>query len=135
MTDYLEHVVECPSCGERYCSKCDTHWAECPCPGPHDDEGLPDFTRAELDENLEQFEVKTADGFEDALIGMVSRFGMETPVALYDRRKCLQILMERDGMDYEGAVEFFDFNVIGAWVGEGTPAFADLISPPSRPPA
>ena len=134
MTDYLEHVVECLCCGDRFCTKCDMHWAECPCGWPCEC-GRPDFTRAELEENLEQYGVKTADGFEDALIGMVSRFGMEIPVALYDRRKCLQILMERDGMDYEGAVEFFDFNVIGEMAGEGTPAFADLISPPSQTPA
>jgi len=34
--DYLAKVVECDACGERYCSRCDMHWADCPCPGPHD---------------------------------------------------------------------------------------------------
>jgi len=70
-------------------------------------------------------EILLADGFEDALMGTVSRFGMQK-VALYDRAKCIEILMERDGMTYEGAEEYFSFNVIGAWVGEGTPAFAEL---------
>jgi hypothetical protein len=69
--------------------------------------------------------VLLADGFENALIGYVERFG-SPPVALYDREKCTQILMERDGMDYLGAVEFFEYNTIGAWVGETTPAFATL---------
>ena len=67
-----------------------------------------------------------ADGFEGAFIGIAQRFGME-PVALYDREKCIRILMERDGMTWEGAEEFFSFNVEGAWVGEKTPAFATLI--------
>jgi hypothetical protein len=35
--------------------------------------------------------------------------------------------MDRDGMEYEEAEEFFDFNVIGASMGEGTPCFATLI--------
>jgi len=29
--------------------------------------------------------------------------------------------MSRDGMSWEDAVEFFDFNTVGAWVGEQTP--------------
>lgn len=63
---------------------------------------------------------------EEAIIGMVERFGME-PLILLDRKKCLSILKERDGMDHDEAEEFFDFNVIGAWVGKGTPCFATLI--------
>ena len=31
--------------------------------------------------------------------------------------------MERDGSSYEDAVEHFNFNVIGAWAGEGTPVY------------
>ena len=64
-----------------------------------------------------------ADGFEDALIGYGTRFSYG--VAVYSRRKCLDILVERDGMDYEEAVEFFDFNVTGAYVGENTPVFLE----------
>lgn len=66
------------------------------------------------------------DGFDEALIGSMDRFGGET-VALYDRDKILDILMERDGMSREDAIEFFDFNIIGAYVGEHTPAFASLL--------
>jgi len=79
----------------------------------------------EMRDRLATLEVMLADGFEDALIGYVERFGME-PVALYDRDMCIHILMTRDGMSYEGAVETFDFNTAGAWVGEKTPAFATL---------
>lgn len=66
-----------------------------------------------------------AEGFEDALIGYVERYGM-TPVALYDRERCIQILMERHEMSREDAEEFFGTEIMGAWVGEGTPAFATL---------
>jgi len=31
--------------------------------------------------------------------------------------------MNRDGMSYEEAIEYFDFNVTGAYVGEHTPMF------------
>ncbi len=64
-----------------------------------------------------------ADGFEAALVGIVERFGQPC-LALYDREKCIAILMERDGMSYEDAIEGFEFNTLGAWVGEHTPAFA-----------
>lgn len=66
-----------------------------------------------------------ADGFDEALVGVVHVFG-RPPLALYDRAKVLAILRDRDGMDEEEAGEFFDFNIAGAWMGEGTPAFADF---------
>ena len=67
-------------------------------------------------------EMLTADGFDDAIIGVSERFG-RSPIVAYDKDKCIQVLMDRDGMDYEDAIEFFNFNVIGAWVGKGTPEF------------
>lgn len=70
-------------------------------------------------------EAQTADGFEDALIGICYRFGSD-PLAAYDREECIKILMARDGMDRDDAEEFFEFNVIGSWVGVGTPVFIDL---------
>lgn len=76
---------------------------------------------AEIDE-----EILFADGFEDALLGTSTQFN-RGPVALYDWDKCVEILMKRDGMTYEEAVEWMDFNVTGAWFGEQTPAFAHLM--------
>jgi hypothetical protein len=66
-----------------------------------------------------------ADGFEEALVGVCRRFG-QNPLAAYDYDKCIEILM-RD-MSYEEAVEYFEFNVIGAYVGENTPVFLELES-------
>jgi hypothetical protein len=67
------------------------------------------------------------DGFEDALIGYGEQY--TKTFAIYDRPKCIQILMDRDKMTFEDAVEFFEFNVIGAFVGECTPCFATLFEP------
>jgi hypothetical protein len=66
--------------------------------------------------------VLLCDGFEAAFLGVVSRFGFSSPVACYDYSKIIEILME-DGCDYQEAVEHFDYNVIGAWVGDLTPVF------------
>ena len=66
----------------------------------------------------------TADGFEDALMGYGHQF--RHSIAVYDKDKCIEILMKRDGMSSEEAMEYFDFNVIGAWVGEHTPVFLEL---------
>lgn len=63
-----------------------------------------------------------ADGFEDAVIGMCESFGKDRVVA-YDTRKCLEILMDRDGMSFSEAAEFFEFNVLGAYVGDNTPVY------------
>ena len=68
-------------------------------------------------------DVIVADGFEDALIGVGQQFNKA--MAVYDRQKCIEILMERDGMSDEEAVEYFEYNVTGAWVGEYTPIFLE----------
>lgn len=67
-----------------------------------------------------------ADGFEDALMGICWRFG-QPALAMYDRNKCVDILVKRDKMSVDDAREFFDFNVIGSWVGEHTPVFVEVI--------
>jgi hypothetical protein len=80
-------------------------------------------------EDLKQFiseaneDMLFADGFEDALIGYIERAGSSS-VALYDTVKCLQILMTDHGMTEEEAEEYFYYNVVGAYMGENTPAFA-----------
>ena len=62
-----------------------------------------------------------ADGFDEAIIGVVQRIGVQA--ICYDEDKVLEILMERDGMTLIEAMEYFDFNIAGAWVGESTPFF------------
>lgn len=64
-----------------------------------------------------------ADGFEEALIGVSYRAG-QPAVACYDYNNCIEILMEQ-GMSDDEALEYFEYNVLGAWVGESTPVFVD----------
>lgn len=64
-----------------------------------------------------------ADGFEKALLG----FGHQHSklLAIYDYNKCVDILIERDGMTDEEAIEHMDYNVVGSYMGEYTPVFID----------
>lgn len=62
------------------------------------------------------------DSFEKAIVGYAYRCGMD-PVALYDRRKCIESLID-GGLDEESAEEFFSFNVEGCFAGPGTPMIA-----------
>ena len=64
-----------------------------------------------------------AGGFEEAFVGYGTRF--THGVAVYSKRKCLEVLVERDEMSRDEALEFFDFNVSGAYVGENTPVFLE----------
>lgn len=77
------------------------------------------------DENPEAL---LADGFESALIGLARRCGQPT-LATYDYDLGVRVLIQRDGMTYEEAVEWMEFNVVGAWVGPNTPIW--LVRPES----
>ena len=59
-----------------------------------------------------------ADGHDDALAGW-STDGR----AIYFIDTIIGTLMDRDGMSREEAIEFFDFNIAGAYVGEYTPIY------------
>ena len=72
---------------------------------------------------LEENECLLADGFDSALIGITSGIN---PVAVYDINQMLTILVKREKMNVEDALEHLDFNVIGAHVGEKTPIYMDL---------
>ena len=67
-----------------------------------------------------------ANGLEDAIIGVGSRINMPD-VLIYSYNKCVKIFMEKEGWTHEEAVEWMDFNVVGAWVGETTPIFVHEI--------
>ena len=67
-----------------------------------------------------------ADGFEDAFMGVVESFGT-APKACYNLEECLDILTVRDGMTHCEALEYLNFNVTQAYVGEHTPAFINVL--------
>ena len=66
-----------------------------------------------------------ADGWDDAILG-VARIYVGDPVVVYDLGKIVDALIE-DGATREDALEYVQFNITGAYVGEGTPAFLDRI--------
>jgi len=71
-------------------------------------------------------DVLIADGFDDAIIGIVERYGMN-PVVLYNKDKCLKTLQNRDGMSESEAIDFYYYNIVGAYMGEHTPCFAEIL--------
>ena len=67
-------------------------------------------------------EAMLADGLDDAILGMCVQFGSQ-PIVAYDYEKCIKILMDRDGLDRRDAIDYMEFNVVGAYVGLNTPVF------------
>lgn len=76
------------------------------------------------------------DGFDEAIIGFGDRINMN-PVLIYDEDKIIEILInemdiEDEHMElmsedeilaekYSMAIEHFDYNIKGSWMGENTP--------------
>ena len=65
-----------------------------------------------------------ADGFDAAFVG-VGRRSSRPDVAVYDVAKMVEVLTVANGMPFEDAVEYLEFNVFGAWVGEQTPIYLE----------
>ena len=63
-------------------------------------------------------EAMLADGFDDCILGY-EKDGR----VIYSIEEIIATLMERDGMSEEEAIEYFDFNIEGAYVGEYTPIY------------
>ena len=84
------------------------------------------MTLAELivvleEENPEALLMEPREQFDACIVGLGYRFH-DGPLAMYSADKVIGALME-EGMDEEDAEEHFSYNVIGGWVGEGTPIF------------
>ena len=63
------------------------------------------------------------DGYDEAIIGpaMVwTEDGNLRDVLVYDGEEIRKILMQRDGMSFEDAREFIEFNIEGAYMGPHT---------------
>ena len=71
-------------------------------------------------------DVLIADGFDKAIMGIVERFGMN-PVVLYNKNKCINIMIKRDGMTEEEAIDFYYYNIVGSHMGDYTPCFAEIL--------
>jgi hypothetical protein len=85
-------------------------------------------------------EALLADGFDEAIIGMAERINLG-PVVAYSVEKIIEILMNdmeiseeelEDGetiesRKYSDALEYFEYNITGAWMGEFTPVFIEKL--------
>ena len=76
-------------------------------------------------EILEDNECVVATGFDEAIIG----FSYGCCRAVYDIDQVLDILQREDGMTREDAMEHFDYNIAGSYVGPKTPIFVYCTDP------
>lgn len=77
-----------------------------------------------LEEIIEAYPDETflkADGLDDAIIGI----DPDSYRLIYSVSKCLDILMKNYDVDYEEGLEYFNFNVSGAYMGEKTPIWCE----------
>ena len=63
-----------------------------------------------------------ANEFEDARVGILRRAG-QTDIVIYSYQRCVEILKERENLSEEEAEEWMEYNVLGSWMGDGTPGF------------
>lgn len=68
-------------------------------------------------EKYPDHEFLIADGLDEAVIGVHEK----SLRLIYSCSKCEDILIERDGMEFEEAREFLDFNTYQAYMGPKTP--------------
>ena len=66
-----------------------------------------------------------ADGFDEAILGMTYDMVVSEDRLIYSQKKCIEILVKRDGMTDEEALEYMEYNVLCAFVGQNQPIFLD----------
>ena len=64
------------------------------------------------------------DEFDHAIVGVIESFGSELKIC-YDKDEVIGQYVH-EGMSYDEAIEFFEYNTIGAYVGETTPVFMTI---------
>ena len=83
------------------------------------------MTREQIVESLAEDEtVVFLEGpeFDVAILGLVERYGLPQRIVCYDYAKVMAVLRV-GGFTEEEAEEWYSFNIIDAWWGEGTPCF------------
>lgn len=66
--------------------------------------------------------------FDPAVLGLAMRNDFDRPVVVYNIARIISILIETHDWTKEEALEFFEYNIQGAWYGDSTPVFIDLQS-------
>ena len=71
-------------------------------------------------------ELLFVDGYDDSISGVIFRCGQALPLVCYDFDKVIQANIDM-GMTEQEALEWYEYNQVGAWVGENTPCFLKRI--------
>tara|TARA_R100000951_G_scaffold84298_1_gene72028 strand:+ start:695 stop:958 length:264 start_codon:yes stop_codon:yes gene_type:complete len=69
-----------------------------------------------------------ADGFEEAVIGVDNTTHNSIPRVVYSKAKMVEVLVTAEKCTVEEALEFLDFNVYSAYMGQGTPIYVNDMS-------
>lgn len=69
--------------------------------------------------------------YDDCIIGIGHRIGLP-PLVVYDKAKIIAKLIDNDHMNPEEAEEYFNYNILGSYVGEATPIFTDIFKTPPK---
>ena len=64
------------------------------------------------------------DGYDDAIIGVARRCG-QPDLVTYSYRQMIEVMMKRDKCEQEDAIEWIEFNCVGAWMGLHTPVIVE----------
>ena len=65
--------------------------------------------------------------YDDAIIGVAHRIGQDDVIA-YDYNKLCEIVQKNmNNADIMEVMEYVEFNIMGAYVGERTPIFVDVV--------
>ena len=75
----------------------------------------------ELAEDLDLDGIMFFNGFDDEILGMTEGLSQ----VCYSKRRILLKLMTESDMQYEDAIDYFEFNILGLYVGVGTPIIID----------
>ena len=63
------------------------------------------------------------DGFDECIIGITQIYGKDTPVVVYDAMEMIEVLINERDMSRDEAVEYFEYNISSAYLGEYTPLY------------
>ena len=74
---------------------------------------------AYMDEYVDEYlRLEPREDYDPCIVGVARRFN--DTVLIYSIKAILD-MHARGGMEYDEAVEYIDYNCLGAWVGERTP--------------
>lgn len=84
--------------------------------------------QAIIDELGEDDTVMFFDGFDEAIGGLTAHQPGRPAVVYYDFDRLVRCCRQQ-GMTEDEAIEYLEYNTIGAWVGEQTPVVVRVLRP------